>query len=43
MLISRRQSAPCQRSLPSTSQGWESVPEQGLEWFSYRFRRPVRG
>jgi len=37
-----------ERAMPAfiaqlTSQGWESVPEQGLEWFSYRFRRPVRG
>jgi hypothetical protein len=26
-----------------TAQEWESVPEKGLEWYSYRFRRPVRG
>lgn len=26
-----------------TSKGWESVPEKGLAWYSYKFRRPVRG
>jgi zinc-ribbon domain len=25
-----------------TSQGWESVPEKGPAWYSYKFRRPVR-
>ncbi len=26
-----------------TSQGWESVPEKGPAWCSYKFRRPVSG
>jgi ABC-type glycerol-3-phosphate transport system substrate-binding protein len=26
-----------------TSQGWESVTEKGPAWYSYRFRRPVKG
>jgi hypothetical protein len=25
------------------SQGWESVTEKGPAWYSYKFRRPVRG
>jgi hypothetical protein len=26
-----------------TSEGWEPLPDMGEYWYSYKFRRPVKG